>query len=302
MTRQYPLLKYITHFVIFVFHITILFLLYHYSTKSKQNLLVQNHAKSETIDSVKKDEISLVKPKETIISFQNEPITEQVIEEKLFDNILNTLSDNPAKEVEIKEEKTSSTILEPKSLIEDKSIKPLYTTRPFSDSPDKSEISRPFVSPAAFFQAFKDSYYQEQKSLGNLETINNLANTSNNSESESLVNERLGELKITDYVMQIKKAFQEAAKRTPGMYLNSGKELKTDIDVKLEIQKVGEVKIVKFQSSGIDQIDDYIKKFLQDIIVGPIPKRYKIEALPFSTKILINVDRSTRFYTIRCFF
>jgi len=294
ITRQYPILKHIIHFVIFIFHISALFLLYHYSTKFSQNHVLDSSSKQLNKDI---DQLSSPKQEEAIVTFQQDAVDNPVMMEKI---VAKAEEDEKIDlEQEIPTQKKESIYNQTQRPLIKTVWKPIANTKP-AHSSTKNTNSAQSISPKDFLQAFKASYYREQAQLGNVDISNNSI-SSLNSESESLINQRLGELKIADYLQQIKKAFHDAARRTPGTYLYSNKELKTDIDVKLDIQNNGTVKIMKFQSSGIDQLDNYIKKFLSDIIVGPIPKRYKVNSLPFSTKILINLDKNTQFYTIRCF-
>jgi len=362
MTQQYTGLRFVTYIVIFVFHISALFLLYNYSTKFYQEHLVQG---SHGQNLVPTDKLAHAQSKEATVTFEQDPHSKDTVaydQIKSQEESTHKLS-RPApeltkpfaptqnkellpqpKEIVVKQKvknlpkeqlaefpaaQNSSKAVFPKSepdisqnrLQQSAKLTPIadkveqhikedhYTTNAYTYAPSSSNDSsspRSTIPPAAFFQAFKDSYYREQAVFGNPQTATSQSSTSHTKNSEyaqeSLVNERLGELKIADYIQLIKKAFQDAARRTPGMYLNSGKELNTDLNVNLEIQAKGTVKVAKFQTSGISEVDEYIKKFLNDIIVAPLPKRLKVNALPFATKILININKDTRFYTLRCFF
>jgi len=343
MTQHYTGLRFFTYLVIFIFHISVLFLLYSYSTKSYQEHLTPDSYAQEQSES---GNLAQAGSQEATVSFEQEEnqlakkvVLEQPAPLELTKSLafqqehetVNQADIMPAKLVLENTQKEHSIKV---SLIESPEQKLISQSEPATKQFEQSRTAvnlnysnsvhtnvpqtytpssttqpattRSAISPAAFFQAFKNSYYQEQSSLGNSQSVNSPSHSINGNNSpyaqESLVNERLGELKISDYIQKIKKAFQEAARRTPGMYLNSGKELKTDLNVNLEIQNKGTVRIAKFQTSGITEVDDYIKRFLRDIIVSPIPQRFKVSALPFATKILINIDKNTRFYTLRCFF
>lgn len=330
ITQQYSILRYIIYGTIFSFHIGILWFIYNYSTKStREQITLETLGKpknEEAIVTLFEDQqpnenaplsfpnhyvnslppfympdLFIPKPRKSNESASTESskrVPAEEITQKHLD-VPNELSTKASLEKPIIADPIKTTNI-PQQTSSTNTTTPYHHSSQQTDSALSENDTKLNIPPTAFFQAFKNSYFQEQISAESAPSQTH--KNSLDDGSKKLIAQRLGELKIADYIQQIKKAFYEAARRTPGMYLTSGKELKKDLEVKLEIQKEGSIKILRFQSSGIKDIDTYIKKFLHDIRVNPIPKSYKVHALPFSTKILINVNKDTRFYTICCFF